>query len=234
MEYVDLEIEPGWVFATRPFLYDHSDPQVLEEHWGDVDVYGIRDKQNIRTVLDIGANMGAFTFLVCKLYPDAQIVSFEPEPENYEVLLENIRRLDHHHQITPVMKAVWGHEGTVSMSAGSGGGWEHLGMVVHVCDDDTFCYNTQCRHISLTSDCITLDQAAAGLSEIDFLKMDAEGAEFVAFEHATCLDRIRYIGMEFHDLKGDEAKAKLWKKLNETHDMVESQPHIWWGERRAQ
>ena len=44
------------------------------------------------TVVDIGANLGAFTLAVRAAWPGAQIISFEPGPTAFEMLALNVRR----------------------------------------------------------------------------------------------------------------------------------------------
>ena len=41
---------------------------------------------NIRTVIDIGANVGEFTAIFAELFPDARVYAFEPLPDCYEEL----------------------------------------------------------------------------------------------------------------------------------------------------
>src|SRR5687768_15429271 len=41
---------------------------------------------NIRTILDVGANVGQFAILAHEVFPSAKIFSFEPLPECFEVL----------------------------------------------------------------------------------------------------------------------------------------------------
>lgn len=45
-------------------------------------------KANIKTVIDIGANIGQFTFLIHGILPNAKIYAFEPLPECFSVLKE--------------------------------------------------------------------------------------------------------------------------------------------------
>ena len=46
---------------------------------------------NINTILDIGANIGQFATEVTKVFPEAQIYSFEPIKDVYERLIDNIK-----------------------------------------------------------------------------------------------------------------------------------------------
>lgn len=48
------------------------------------DTYGLRKiKEPIDVILDIGANVGCFTRFARELFPNAVIVSVEPDPENF-------------------------------------------------------------------------------------------------------------------------------------------------------
>jgi FkbM family methyltransferase len=47
----------------------------------------------VKTVLDIGGNVGAFAMWAAGQWPSADIVSFEPSPENYALLTRNTEGL---------------------------------------------------------------------------------------------------------------------------------------------
>lgn len=46
---------------------------------------------NFKTILDIGANEGQFAHKMRKLFPKAQIISFEPLPREYQTLCESFQ-----------------------------------------------------------------------------------------------------------------------------------------------
>jgi FkbM family methyltransferase len=54
-------------------------------------IYGWLGKEEIKTVLDIGANTGQFALRIHKILPDAQIYSFEPLSDCFEELKRNMR-----------------------------------------------------------------------------------------------------------------------------------------------
>lgn len=47
------------------------------------------------TILDIGANIGAFSHLCEKKFPNSQIIAFEPEEENFKMLQKNAPNVTH-------------------------------------------------------------------------------------------------------------------------------------------
>lgn len=44
-----------------------------------------------KVIFDVGANIGATSILLANSYPNATIYAFEPEPENFSLLTENIK-----------------------------------------------------------------------------------------------------------------------------------------------
>ena len=118
----------------------------------------------------------------------------------------------------------------MSVSAGSNAVYSaHLGSPAHVCDNGAICGAAQCRHTPETVPCVTLDEVLADLPSVDILKMDAEGAEFVALPK-TDLSRVKFLCLEIHDHAGDV--DSLLATLNETHAMTGGAPQVWYGERR--
>ena len=51
--------------------------------------------RDIATVLDIGANVGSFTFTTQPLFPNAQFYSFEPLPDCYQKMLQHLKDARH-------------------------------------------------------------------------------------------------------------------------------------------
>ena len=207
---------------------------MIHELWDpDTDTYHVHDRQDVHTVVDVGGNIGGFSLLMCRLYPSATIVTYEPESENYQVLLENLSRMDHHKQVTPHNVAIWAEAGEVSLSAGSNAAYSaHLGSPAHVCDGGQICGAAQCRHTPETVPCVTLNDVLSTLPPVDILKMDAEGAEFVVLPQ-TDLSQVKFLCLEAHEVYSSAAAVdSLVTKLNETHDMKNGAPEIWYGELR--
>jgi tRNA G37 N-methylase Trm5 len=58
-------------------------------------------------VVDIGAHVGYFTLIAARsVGPEGRVYAFEPDPENYALLVRNIE-LNGYQNIMPIQKAVW-------------------------------------------------------------------------------------------------------------------------------
>jgi FkbM family methyltransferase len=64
-------------------------------------------------IIDCGANIGLSVLYFKMLFPDAQIVAFEPDPEIFHVLRQNILA-NHISNVELVNKALWSHAAVLS------------------------------------------------------------------------------------------------------------------------
>lgn len=60
------------------------------------------------TIFDIGANIGLFTLFALDRWPDARVYAFEPVPEIFQVLRENLRPYPNAHPIATALGAIAG------------------------------------------------------------------------------------------------------------------------------
>lgn len=120
---------------------------------------------------DIGANCGVTTQRLAQMVgPKGRVIAFEPDPENYQALLSNIR----HHGLTnvaPIPKAVSEKEGTSQFnlegSLGSGlSAFIPRPVAGRACQVE----------------CMTLSQSFLDFGTPSFVKMDVEGAELSILE----------------------------------------------------
>lgn len=167
----------GITWCIRP---EGTDQLVIHENfWGDV--YKIADGIS-GTVLDIGGNIGAFS--IAAIHYGANVVhAFEPEPENAAIFRENVRRCGLEDRIFLNELAVWTDDGGVNLNPDQGNTAVEGDGSVHV------------RSLSLNS--ILLSYSSG---DIDFLKMDIEGAEIPVIEacDSPWLFFVKRLGMEYH------------------------------------
>jgi FkbM family methyltransferase len=171
------------VFEPRPGNIDMaaSDVVVVSECWRQND-YRVPPGGLRGTVVDVGANVGAFSVLAAKSGA-AVVHAFEPHPGNRA-------RLEHHLAINDVAgwvvvhpEAVGEKTGDTVWIAGSGGG-------AHVADEGDVAVQT-----------VSLADVLADVGPVEFLKHDAEGAEWDSFQSVTAHilhEQVRRIALEWH------------------------------------
>lgn len=148
--------------------------------------YELRGLTDVRTIVDLGANIGLSAIRFAEQFADAAIVTVEPESENFRVLTLNTEAYPN---IRRVQAAVWSQDASVPL-AGISGSTYRVGadLAVHP-------FKEQVAAVSLPS--LLRDQ---GIGHVDILKMDVEGAEKAIFETASeWIDRVEIILVELHD-----------------------------------
>lgn len=144
------------------------------------------------TVLDIGAGIGDFTILAARSAPRGHVYAFEPFPESFALLRQNVdRNLVSNTQLFPT--AVTGRPRTLTLDTSRG---EPL-MVASV--DASASDAGDGPGVASTTLAEVVDQH--GIERIDLLKLDCEGAEYDILLNSPveCIDRIQRIAMEYHD-----------------------------------
>ena len=117
--------------------------------------------------LDIGAHIGFYTLLLSKLAgSEGMVYSFEPLPENYRLLSENVE-LNHCGNVRLFRKAILSQSGVISVTVPAN---EPVPGSVSLATD----YGTP----PIQVEGVTLDEFAAQTGQaIHLVKMDVEGAE---------------------------------------------------------
>lgn len=217
-------------FTTKPnpviFNVPESVYQVFKEIFMS-DVYEIVDLVNklpvSPLVIDIGANVGFFDFLLLSKLDTAIIHSYEPVKSNIEKLQETIKANP------SIKKNIF-----INQLAVTGNAKEYL---------ELFSENTQDNQVvaSVFSDfnpnnvksirvpCITLTDIIKnnGFNKIDLLKMDCEGSEFDII-YNTNPDLIKLIDkmvIEIHDIDSEDNNVTYFSNyLKKLGFIVKHQP----------
>lgn len=163
-------------------------------------------------VVDVGAHIGSFSLYAVSKRKARRVVSYEPCPDNFEMLKMNVESNNLNEVISPVPKAVAGkHEfRTLYLSefSGSHSLFSGVGKAIQV-------------------ECVTLKEVLDdnGIDHVDFLKLDCEGAEYEILQtiDESTLNRINMVGMEFH------GHPREWfvSKLQELGFSVSQQKEDW-------
>jgi len=146
-------------------------------------IYEFAPSENSRTILDCGANMGLSVLYFAQNYPNHRIIAFEPDPAIFALLQENINTFGFSNVVL-FNKAVWNKEETLTFFTDNGMG----GRVA----------NSYIGKQPSTIDAIRLRDFIN--SDVDFLKIDIEGAEdAVLRDCADLLSGVHNIFFEYHN-----------------------------------
>ncbi len=147
-------------------------------------------------VVDVGANIGLVTLYAAKNAADGHIFAFEPEQVNLERLRRNIQ-LARCNNVTIVSSGVADFNGIATLNVFSNNRvLNSLGRPIIQTSTTTYIADTT-QEVSMT----TLDDFAYahGISNIDLLKVDVEGAEprvFAGCQRLLSERKIHYIIFE--------------------------------------
>lgn len=134
--------------------------------------------------IDLGANIGLFSFIYADLYPQAKIIAVEPEEGNYKILKQNMKQFSN---VVTISSGVWWREAFLEIVDN---GYGSFGFQVKEVEKGM-------KGITIDSICETYD-----LKSNIVVKMDVEGTETHLFNHlesCSWLDRTQVLIIETHD-----------------------------------
>ena len=170
-------------FSMRKNPYDYATfEEVLLREDYNVD-FGFEP----RTIIDGGANIGLTSLYFASKYPDAKIVSVEPDKENFLLLEKNTKP---YQGISPLNAGIWNRKANLEIVDG---GLGNNSFTVKEVKDDS---RTSINALSIT-DIIDLQQ----WKNADVVKLDIEGSEKNVFEsgYEQWLPNIKVLIIELHD-----------------------------------
>lgn len=169
-------------------------------------------------VIDIGAGIGDFAITVAREHPNSIVYAYEPFPESFALLQENI----HLNQISNVRAfpyAVGKRSEPMRLDTTTGIAVQHsTARTATSPNSGTF----QVPGRSLADIFLT-----ERLSQCDFLKVDCEGAEYDIFMHTDeeTLRKMRHICLEYHDGVTPFSHTDLIRFFKEKGFQVKTHPN---------
>jgi len=165
------------------------------------EIYKFVTQSSVPYIIDCGANIGLSVIYFKKLYPNAEIIAFEPDGDVFDVLEYNIKAFNFSN-VKLVKKGIWNKEGVLRFYAeGADGG-----------------------RIALDSDKENIIEIeTVGLRTflerpVDFLKIDIEGAETDVLE--DCKDLLKNVSklfVEYHSFsRRSQTLDKILKIMSES------------------
>ncbi len=158
--------------------------------------YYVPPALNPKVIVDVGSNIGASILSFHSQFPSAKIFGFEPHPETFKILQSNVG------QIPGVLVSNFGLGAEDAMISVSCDGIDFSGFRTKV--------GTADPNGMATTQCQVRNAGAAlndlGVSEVDLIKIDCEGAEYEVLSALPreILARCKWIVGEMHDSSGFE------------------------------
>jgi len=156
-------------------------------------------KKNIKTIVDIGANLGIFAIASRIYFPSSVIHSYEPNHQNMAYLKKNSIEFD----FELYNEAVSSKPGKANLKFST----EHdTAATIKICDDGL---------ITVSSLNNVLNRFEG--KKVDLLKLDCEGAEYEILKNNNALKNVRFLTLEYHlpENRSDEKLIELYKILSD-------------------
>ena len=171
--------------GKRRKIFSPADPTLVHDIinvWLD-DEYGLSKVGfEVKSLVDIGANIGVFSLFAHHCFPDAKIHAYEPDAEVLNYTAPNLEHTD----VTLFREGVAGAEGCGEMVRS---GSSRLNQVTVSAEGGV-------PLVSLATVVARMGGA------IDLLKLDCEGFEWDIFNDARPFAAVRAIRMEYHLVGG--------------------------------
>jgi FkbM family methyltransferase len=229
-EVLSRSAPPVWVniagksFCILSHELDDSIPRLQSEFGLEDTMYGAKslDINSQGTVVDIGANLGAFSIFVASVAINLQVVSFEPTPTTYFYFLCNL----HLNKINVLQSSDWGDEmkpGVLALhgAAGSRSGFISVSWSPEATQNAAVGTTEPSTQDWLTKEVTQFDvKDFVDGRKVNILKMDCEGCEFSVMPHLQeeLLDRTKIVNFvgEFHLSLLDKNTETNAKKPSDT------------------
>lgn len=151
----------------------------------DKEIYKFTSDKTAPVIIDCGANIGLSVMYFKQLFPNAIVTALEPDPGIYAILKSNIEMFGYK-DVELIERAVWSEETTLQFfSEGADGG--------HIASEKDSLQKTKVQTVKLSQ---YLDR------EVDFLKIDIEGAETEVLSEAKhVLNNVKNLFVEYHSFE---------------------------------
>ncbi|MFH1130913.1 MAG: FkbM family methyltransferase [Pseudomonadota bacterium] len=168
---------------------------------------GIREKESVdalfqhvhsdMTILDLGANIGFYVLLEAQIVSQGhgRIFALEPGPENIRLLNLNVSANKYENRVTVIQGALSDKTGTAKLELSALSNCHRLALAsppavnTKMIDVPSFTFTDLLNHISVMID------------DVDFLRMDIEGGEYLILDEIIALVKQResfLMFIEFH------------------------------------
>ncbi|NBD18850.1 MAG: FkbM family methyltransferase [Cyanobacteria bacterium] len=173
--------KPVKLIDGRSFYYSYK--EIYEE-----EIYKFLTDNKKPVIIDCGSNIGLSILYFKSIYPDSDIIAFEPDPIAYKTLEANLKSFGYE-DVEIYNKALWKEETTLEFGVeGADGG--------RIMQNKQESFKGQ---VKVPAVCLSnyLSQP------VDFLKLDIEGAETAVLKECSdYLHQVKNLFVEYHSFWG--------------------------------
>ena len=185
---VELLGLPFKIADVTSFYYSHREIFIDR-------IYEFKSNKKEPKIIDCGSNYGTSIVFFKNLFPNSHIVGIEPDPKIFKILQHNIE-LRNFKNVSLINKAISSKKESVKFfSEGADGGRMHK--------------IDSLNHHQIEA--LPLDDLID--DEVDFLKMDIEGAETDVLSNSNKINFVKEIFIEYHSFVDDRQKLDILLKF---------------------
>ena len=169
------------------------------------------------TIVDIGAHVGYFTIYAANLARKGKLISYEPSKKSFSTLEKNI-------EINNFSNVKLEN---IAISKTHGKALLHTDDLDEI-SNSLYNFNEESKVYEVETSTLKEIFLKNKLGNIDFLKIDCEGAEYEILMNASTsdLDRIKKISIEIHEKIVPYSKETMIEKLVKHEFNVKLETHI--------
>ena len=185
--------------------------------------YDFTTLEEPKIIIDAGGNIGLAAVFFAKKYPNATIISIEPEESNFKLLKENTKN---YNNIIALQYALWNSMGEIDLLDVGLDNWGFMTEDSHNYDKITT-PKIQKKHTVKT---ITMERLISeyNIQTIDILKIDIEGAEKEVLEDISgWINKVRSIIIELHERMKIGCQKSFEKAIYEFDEIARSGADIY-------
>ncbi len=166
----------------------HTVIEIYEE-----EVYLFKTKNPKPLIIDLGSNIGLSILYFKKLYPNSEIIGFEPDPQIFKILESNLEQFQIK-EFSLYNAAAWISDGELTFySEGA-----LSGSVNKIKESNEI----KVKAIDI--------KKIIGERQVDFLKIDIEGAEYEILNHLKdSLKQVNLLFVEYHHITSKAQELHL-------------------------
>ncbi len=146
------------------------------------DIYNLINKKN-PTIFEIGCADGKDTIEFINTFGDLNIFCFEPEPKNFESLVNNLKDYKHFQAYNLAVSDKKGEKDFV---------------VAPGCNTGLHSFYSR-NGVPIKVKTIGLDDILNNFPKVSLLKIDTEGAEYEIILNSTSINKVKKIVGEYHN-----------------------------------